>query len=171
MRPFHRGSRRGARYVARLRGHTGFGDTYYSYPEKPGELGPVFDPKSTPSKDGILTNLFRQRLGVLLSIHATHSLAAHGPWAGEVAADHYRWESPTGPGTPYMRLIGQKSGRKASTGSTPGTGSIPPTRCGTATPRCSAGAASLWSLVQERPRHYELPNACGQRPHGPDRNS
>ena len=81
----------------------------YSYPETEGELGPVFDPNGTPSKNGILSNLFRQRPGVLRSIHATHSLAAGGLRAGEVTADHYRWDTPTGPGTPYMRLVAQKS--------------------------------------------------------------
>jgi aminoglycoside 3-N-acetyltransferase len=81
----------------------------YNYPEAPEKLGPVFDRGNTPSKSGHLTNLFWQRPGVLRSIHATHSLAAHGSRAAEITADHYRWDSPTGPGTPYMRLIAQKS--------------------------------------------------------------
>jgi aminoglycoside N3'-acetyltransferase len=44
----------------------------YCYPEAPGQPGPIFDPRTTPSKNGLLTNLFRQRDGAARSIHATH---------------------------------------------------------------------------------------------------
>lgn len=81
----------------------------YCYPDIPGELGPVFDAHSTPSKNGILTNLFRGQAGVRRSIHATHSLAARGTSAAEVIEGHYRGDSPTGSGTPYLRLIARKA--------------------------------------------------------------
>jgi aminoglycoside 3-N-acetyltransferase len=81
----------------------------YCYPEQPEELGPVFESRTTPSKNGILTNLFRQRPGTLRSIHATHSLAARGPLANEITAGHYQWDSPTGLGTPYSRMIARKA--------------------------------------------------------------
>jgi len=77
----------------------------YSYPAQIGEPGPIFDPATTPSQNGALTNLFRQRPGAVRSIHSTHSLAAKGPLAQELTQGHYLLDSPTGPGTPYMRLI------------------------------------------------------------------
>lgn len=77
----------------------------YCYPAQIGELGPIFDPATTPSQNGVLTNLFRQREGAVRSIHSTHSLAAKGPLAEEITQGHYLLDSPTGPGTPYMRLI------------------------------------------------------------------
>ena len=77
----------------------------YCYPEQPEEPGPVFDPVSTPSQNGLLTNVFRQRRGVMRSIHATHSLAAAGPHVEALIAGHYVCDSPTGEGTPYSRLV------------------------------------------------------------------
>ena len=39
---------------------------------------PVYDYRNTPSCVGLLTNLFRQREGVVRSLHPTHSLAGYG---------------------------------------------------------------------------------------------
>ena len=44
---------------------------------------PVYDYRSTPSCVGLLTNLFRQRAGVVRSLHPTHSLAGFGKGAAE----------------------------------------------------------------------------------------
>jgi aminoglycoside 3-N-acetyltransferase len=77
----------------------------YCYPMTPGEVGPLFDPMVTASQNGILTEMFRKRPGAVRSIHATHSLAARGPLAREIVADHYLQDSPCGAGTPYSRLV------------------------------------------------------------------
>jgi len=77
----------------------------YCYPESSGLPGPVFNAATTPSRVGRLSEIFRQRAGSLRSIHATHSLAASGNMAEELCADHYRYETPCGAGTPYTRLI------------------------------------------------------------------
>ena len=41
--------------------------------------GHVFDVRTTPSGVGAITEVFRQRPGVLRSVHPTHSVAALGP--------------------------------------------------------------------------------------------
>src|SRR5882762_8311957 len=50
----------------------------YCYPSSPEEPGPLFDPAMTPSKNGLLTEMFRKDAKSVRSIHATHSLAASG---------------------------------------------------------------------------------------------
>lgn len=77
----------------------------YCYPVNPGEPGPLFQAATTPSQNGLLTEVFRSQPGVLRSIHATHALAVEGPMATEVCEGHYLNDSPCGPGTPYSRLI------------------------------------------------------------------
>ena len=47
---------------------------------------PVYDYRNTPSCVGLLTNLFRQREGVVRSLHPTHSLAGYGKNAAEYLA-------------------------------------------------------------------------------------
>lgn len=66
---------------------------------------PVFDVRRTPSRMGILSELFRRMPDVLRSVHPTHSVAAWGEPARGLIADHYRAETPCGRGTPYHRLI------------------------------------------------------------------
>jgi aminoglycoside 3-N-acetyltransferase len=66
---------------------------------------PVFDVRRTPSRMGILSELFRRMPGVLRSVHPTHSVAAWGESARELIADHHCAETPCGRGTPYHRLI------------------------------------------------------------------
>ena len=77
----------------------------YCYPSSPGETGPLFDPATTPSKTGLLTEIFRMQTGTLRSIHATHSLAASGALAEKICSGHYRHDTPCGAGTPYSRLV------------------------------------------------------------------
>jgi aminoglycoside 3-N-acetyltransferase len=77
----------------------------YCYPASQAEAGSLFDAATTPSQNGRLTELFRVQIGVTRSIHATHSLAASGPLAQEICANHYRCDSPSGAGTPYSRLV------------------------------------------------------------------
>lgn len=49
---------------------------------------PPFDPKTTPSRVGAITEAFRRRPGVLRSPHPTHSVAAFGPNAAAIVRDH-----------------------------------------------------------------------------------
>ena len=51
---------------------------------------PDYDPETEPSCVGLLTNLFRQRPGVVRSLHPTHSVAALGrDAAGYVAGEEH----------------------------------------------------------------------------------
>ena len=83
----------------------------YCYPEPPeADLeGPLFDPERTPSKMGVLTELFRHERDTIRSIHATHSLAASGPLADALCAGHYRQDAPCGRGSPFGRLVEQRA--------------------------------------------------------------
>jgi aminoglycoside 3-N-acetyltransferase len=66
---------------------------------------PVFDPARTPSRMGLLTELFRRMPNVVRSIHPTHAVAAWGKDAAAIVADHYLARTPCGDGTPYARLL------------------------------------------------------------------
>lgn len=77
----------------------------YCYPAAPGEPGPIFDPETSPSKNGVLTETFRKQRGVLRSINATHSLAASGPLAGGLLEDHELLDAPCGRGSPWSKLV------------------------------------------------------------------
>ena len=77
----------------------------YCYPTAVGQPGPVFDYRTTPSKNGILTETFRKQSGVLRSINATHSLGAAGPFAATLIADHELLDAPCGQGSPWGRLV------------------------------------------------------------------
>ena len=81
----------------------------YTYPETVGGLAPVFNPASTPSRNGLLTEVFRRQPGVIRSIHSTHSLAMAGPQSDEITAGHYRFDTPCGAGTPYSRMVERKA--------------------------------------------------------------
>ena len=81
----------------------------YIYPVTLGERAALFDAATTPSVSGALTEFFRKQPGVLRSIQSTHSLAASGPLAEEITAGHYTYDSPTGLGTPYSRLVHRPS--------------------------------------------------------------
>jgi aminoglycoside 3-N-acetyltransferase len=62
---------------------------------------PRFDARRTPSQMGMLTELFRRRPGVKVSVHPTHRVAALGPLAEEVTAGHLRAGSTFGEGSPF----------------------------------------------------------------------
>ncbi|HPD15294.1 MAG TPA: DUF4910 domain-containing protein [Planctomycetota bacterium] len=49
---------------------------------------PPYDPATTPSRVGAVTEAFRKRQGVLRSPHPTHSVAAFGPRAAEIVSGH-----------------------------------------------------------------------------------
>ncbi|NLK27515.1 MAG: AAC(3) family N-acetyltransferase [Clostridiales bacterium] len=54
----------------------------------------IFRPKTEPSCVGLLTNIFRQRPGVVRSLHPTHSVAAYGADALEYIHGEENWETP-----------------------------------------------------------------------------
>jgi aminoglycoside 3-N-acetyltransferase len=66
---------------------------------------PIFDVSKTPSRMGLLTELFRRSPGVVRSIHPTHSVAAWGAKALHMTANHYLAETPCGRQSPYASLL------------------------------------------------------------------
>ena len=65
---------------------------------------PVYDYRTTPSCVGLLTNRFRQRVGVVRSLHPTHSMAGFGKNAVEYLAGEEENNTPCTPGGAYDRL-------------------------------------------------------------------
>lgn len=66
---------------------------------------PVFDPRRTVSRMGLITETFRRSPGVVRSIHPTHSVAAWGHRAQALIAGHELAETPCGRLTPYGKLF------------------------------------------------------------------
>jgi aminoglycoside N3'-acetyltransferase len=81
----------------------------YCYPISLEQPGVLFDRDTTPSKTGLLTEMFRKQPGSTRSIHATHSLAARGTLAEQICNVHYQRDSPCGAATPYSRLVEQRA--------------------------------------------------------------
>jgi len=69
------------------------------------QKGGIFDVKRTPSKMGLLTEIFRRSPGVIRSVHPTHAVAAWGRFAAEMVKDHALAGTPCGRQTPYGRLL------------------------------------------------------------------
>lgn len=65
---------------------------------------PVYNPESTPSCVGLLTNMFMKRDGVVRSLHPTHSMAGLGRNAAEYLAGEEYCNTPCTPGGCYDRL-------------------------------------------------------------------
>ncbi len=65
--------------------------------------GALFEPSSTPSKVGAITEAVRTHPKSVRSLHPTHSVAAIGPLAEELTRDHLA-SSPIGPGSPFDRV-------------------------------------------------------------------
>lgn len=76
---------------------------------------PVFDVKRTPSRTGIMSEVFRCRPDVKRSLHPTHAVAGWGARAAELIANHYLAETPCGRNSPYHRLL-QANGKVALLG-------------------------------------------------------
>lgn len=68
------------------------------------EQQPVFHQTLTPTNVGVLTNVFRQRPGVIRGLHPTHSVAAVGPRAAELVEGQERNTTPCPEDSPYGRL-------------------------------------------------------------------
>lgn len=68
-------------------------------------MHPVVDLRRTPSRMGLVSEVFRRMPGVVRSIHPTHPVAAWGGRAETLVAEHWRATTPCGPGSPYHRLL------------------------------------------------------------------
>jgi aminoglycoside 3-N-acetyltransferase len=66
---------------------------------------PVFDVRRTPSRMGLLTELFRRSPDVLRSVHPTHPVAAWGRDAAGLVDSHHLAATPCGKGSPFARLL------------------------------------------------------------------
>ena len=62
---------------------------------------PRYDVVNTPCSTGILPELFRQRKGVIRSLHPTHSVAAYGRDAAAFVAGHEKFATPAAVGSPW----------------------------------------------------------------------
>jgi aminoglycoside 3-N-acetyltransferase len=62
---------------------------------------PYWDEMTTPSRTGILTEVFRTRYAVARSIHPTHSVAGWGPAAPLLLSRHHLDTTPVSGNSPY----------------------------------------------------------------------
>src|SRR5262249_17025747 len=67
--------------------------------------GRTFDVLRTETCVGAIPEAFRRRPGVVRSMHPTHSVAATGPLAAWLIADHESCATPCGPGSPYAKFL------------------------------------------------------------------
>ena len=65
----------------------------------------LFDPKEEPACVGIIPNIFRQREGVVRSLHPTHSIAAYGPRAAVYIEGEDEVTTPCQPSGCWSRLL------------------------------------------------------------------
>ena len=65
---------------------------------------PHFDQLQTPTCVGLLAETFRQRPGVLRSLHPTHSVCGIGPQAVELLREHGLDRTPCGDHSPFRKL-------------------------------------------------------------------
>lgn len=65
---------------------------------------PVYNPYTTPSCVGLLTNMFMKRDGVIRSLHPTHSMSGYGKNAAEYLAGEEYNNTPCTPGGCYDRI-------------------------------------------------------------------
>lgn len=77
--------------------------------EQMNETGDVFDVLHSPSCVGILTNLFRQRPGVVRSWHPTHSVAALGDDAVAFTQGEEDMDTPCARGGCWGKLYDRKA--------------------------------------------------------------
>jgi aminoglycoside 3-N-acetyltransferase len=65
----------------------------------------VFDPKSSPSTVGAITNHFRTSKDIFRSLHPTHSVAAWGKYAKHITASHHDLNTNFGQETPFGKFL------------------------------------------------------------------
>ena len=66
---------------------------------------PVVDLRRTPSRMGLVSEIFRRSPDVVRSVHPTHPVAAWGERAKLLVAGHSEAGTPCGAGSPYHRLL------------------------------------------------------------------
>lgn len=66
---------------------------------------PRVDLRRTPSRMGLVSEIFRRSGGVVRSVHPTHPVAAWGTDAAQFVAGHHRAATPCGVESPYHRLL------------------------------------------------------------------
>jgi aminoglycoside 3-N-acetyltransferase len=69
------------------------------------ERGPIFDVDRTPSRMGLMSELFRRRPDVLRTAHPTHPVLGHGPGARAFLTGHDCMKFPCGSGSPFERML------------------------------------------------------------------
>lgn len=65
---------------------------------------PIFDVRKTPSKMGIISEVFRRKEGVLRSLHPTHPVLVYGEKAAWIVEGHESSVYPCGKNTPFDKL-------------------------------------------------------------------
>jgi aminoglycoside N3'-acetyltransferase len=70
--------------------------------------GAVTDIDRTPSRSGLLTELFRRQKGTFRSVHPTHPVLARGARAEAMIAGHAEALSPCGKSSPFASLLDAK---------------------------------------------------------------
>ena len=65
---------------------------------------PVFDVRRTPSRMGMISEIFRRLPDTHRSVHPTHAVAAQGPLAADVCAGHHLATTPCGQHSPFAAL-------------------------------------------------------------------
>ncbi|MBU0506323.1 AAC(3) family N-acetyltransferase [bacterium] len=78
-----------------------------------------FDVRKTPTRTGLLCELFRRKSGVLRSLHPTHSVCARGPLAKMLVEEHHKDPLSCGLLSPYAKLV-EFSGNILGLGLPPG---------------------------------------------------
>jgi aminoglycoside 3-N-acetyltransferase len=66
---------------------------------------PSFDMRRTPAKTGIICELLRRHGDSIRSLHPTHSVAAIGPLARQITADHENSRTPFDEHSPWRHLM------------------------------------------------------------------
>lgn len=72
---------------------------------------PFFDVRNTPCWTGKIPETFRKRSNAIRSLHPTHSIAAIGRMAEELAEGHENTLTPCGKNSPYDKLASLPNGK------------------------------------------------------------
>ena len=67
--------------------------------------GKITDIMKTPSRNGLLTEVFRRQKGTLRSLHPTHPVLARGARATAMLAGHCQATTPCGEESPFAKLL------------------------------------------------------------------
>jgi len=90
-----------------------FGGTAIDYVR----TGAITDIARTPSRMGLLTEVFRRQPATVRSIHPTHPILARGPHANAITSNHAASKTPCGAGSPFEHLL-QANGKVLFLGTT-----------------------------------------------------